>query len=407
MKKQIKYITIKKAIRKKKNPDNFSLSKYSSSPYMACEHACKYCDGRAERYYVEGDFEKDIVIRKNIAEIFTNELNSLRDKGIISFGSGISDPYQPIETQERLMQKISQKMTKNRFPALVMTKSALIQRDLQDWKIINKKNGFILFMSIAFPDEDLRTIFEPNASSLKERFDTLKLFKENGIRTGVLMMPILPFIGDNVKKMEKLIRILKDIGVDFIIPGNLTLRPGKQKKLYLKIIQINFPKFISAYKRLYSENRSSGNTSYQYRKELYPRIGSLLKKYSIPYTPPHSVYKNILPVYDELLILIKQMLTLYDEKGINTQRLQNSFKEYKTWLKNRKEYFNRNRKLSANFIEEELTALIRNGFISEIITNQKLADFLYKVVIEKKIFDPIKLKLINSEVLNEKSDFSR
>ncbi len=64
---------------------------------MACGHGCAYCDGRAERYWVEGDFQRDIVARENIAELLRAELPRLRERAPIAVGSGISDAYQPVE----------------------------------------------------------------------------------------------------------------------------------------------------------------------------------------------------------------------------------------------------------------------------------------------------------------------
>ena len=96
---------VKKALRKQNLPDTFLIGRYSFSPYMACSHGCTYCDGRAERYYVEGDFEKDIVVRMNLIERLLVELPKLRERATIVVGSGISDAYQPPETDARLMRK--------------------------------------------------------------------------------------------------------------------------------------------------------------------------------------------------------------------------------------------------------------------------------------------------------------
>ncbi len=133
------YRTINKAIKKDLFPDPYFVAKYHFSPYMACEHACVYCDGRAEKYFVEGDYEKDIVVRKNLIEILAKELPKMREPGIISIGSGISDVYQPIEKEEKLVQKSAELLLQYDFGVTVLTKSSLVERDLDLWSELNRK----------------------------------------------------------------------------------------------------------------------------------------------------------------------------------------------------------------------------------------------------------------------------
>ncbi len=86
-----RYREVKKAIRKDSLAGVFTGSMYKCSPYHACEHGCIYCDGRAEKYYVEGEFDSDIVIRKNLAELLRNELPRLRERRNCLTAA---DPYQ-------------------------------------------------------------------------------------------------------------------------------------------------------------------------------------------------------------------------------------------------------------------------------------------------------------------------
>ncbi len=182
---------MKKALKKHPLVDPFFISKYATSPYRACEHACSYCDGRAEKYYVEGDFEQDIIIRRNLPDLLRMELSHLKERGVVHFASGVSDPYQPVEKTELLMKKCAEVILQSDFPASVLTKSSLIMRDIDIWKQVHKKNGFCLLMTITFLDDKHRQIFEPGASSMEERFSTLKAFKERGIPTGVGDVPKL------------------------------------------------------------------------------------------------------------------------------------------------------------------------------------------------------------------------
>ena len=140
---------------------------------MACQHGCLYCDGRAEKYYVEGEFDRDIIIRSNLPEVLERELPKLREKGFVSIGSGVSDAYQPVEEQEKLMQKCAEILVQHPFPVTVLTKSALILRDIDLWTKVHERSGFMLVVSLAFADDELRSTFEPGAGTIEQRLTML------------------------------------------------------------------------------------------------------------------------------------------------------------------------------------------------------------------------------------------
>ena len=172
------------------------VGKYSFSPYMACAHGCVYCDGRAERYYVEGDFERDIVVRPNLPELLASELPKLRERGFISIGSGISDAYQPIEAENRIMARCAEVLAAHDHPVTLMSKSALALRDLDAWKAVNDRTRFMMLVSLTHADDGTRQVWEPGASSVDDRIEMLRRFSEAGCATGVLAMPLLPEITD-------------------------------------------------------------------------------------------------------------------------------------------------------------------------------------------------------------------
>lgn len=389
------YKIIKTALRKHPLVDTFCLGKYGFSPYQGCGHACKYCDGRAEKYYVEGDFEKDIVIRKNLPAQLAVDLKKLREPGIITIGSGVSDAYQPIEKDENLMHECAEILAESHFPVLILTKSALILRDLNLWKKVHEKKGFILAVSLTFLNDELRQIFEPNASSVAERLETIETFKKHGMYVGVLAMPFIPYISDDFISIRKLFSKLKEINVDFIIPGGLTLRPGRQKTIFLEKIQSHFPNEVSKIASLYAEDRASGNCIYSYRKQFYPELNKLMEEFSISCPLPHFIFHHKLALYDEIYILLNHLQELYARKDINTARLQKSIKLYTTWLLNEKKYFNRHRKIAYQSLEEKLKQLIIDGKLVEIIENKKLNEFLKSIIIEDQVFDYRQLKLVS------------
>ncbi|MCD4819505.1 MAG: radical SAM protein [Candidatus Cloacimonetes bacterium] len=387
------YRDVKKAIRKSILPDSYFVSKYSFSPYMACEHACKYCDGRAEKYHVEGDYEKDIVVRENIPHILASELPKLREPGTIIIGSGISDSYQPVESEEMLMRKSAKILLEHNFPVCVMTKSSLVERDLDIWKQLNKKNGFTLVMSLTFTDDKHRKIFEPGASTVEERLATLELFKNENISTGVLAMPFLPHISDNEENIHNLMEKLKEIKVDYVLPGLLTLRPGKQKDIFMNEIKQHYPELFSEYEQLYSNELRSGIPVYDYRREKFILAEKIIAESGLNEEVPHYIYHNKFAIYDEIFILLSHMIKLYSRRNISIKRLKSAYHKFAGWLKEEKKYFNRRRSINYNDIENKIYYLFENNGFEKLIGNKKLTDFLRKVVLEHKEFDYQKLKI--------------
>ncbi|MCD4652021.1 MAG: radical SAM protein [Candidatus Cloacimonetes bacterium] len=384
---------VKTVLRKHKHVDPYYMERYSCSPYAACEHGCRYCDGRAERYFVEGDFERDIVIRQNLPEILRKDLARQREYGFILFGSGISDPYQPIEAEEQLMAQAAKIISGTRFGAVIITKSALVLRDIDLWEEVHRQTGVVLMMSITYPDDNLRKVFEPGASPIENRLKTLDEFKKRGIYTGLSAMPFIPFLGDSESHIDATFKHFSDVNVDFVLTGSLTLRPGRQKQFFLDTIEQHFPEHLSQFKRIYNNNLPSGAPIDSYGKDFYRRISSLLVKHKLINQIPHYIYQGRFPVYDELFILMNHMVKLYRNKGINTRNLSDALKRYFFWLEDKRSFMNRRRKLDHRYISDLLLDGFQNKTLEPVIRNSKLFTFLSQVALEKKQLDYTTLKL--------------
>lgn len=387
------YREVKQALRKGLLVNGFNLGKYGFSPYAACSHACTYCDGRAEKYFLAGDFGIDIVIRRNLPAVLDAEFAKLREPGIVSIGSGISDPYQPVEAEERIMERCARLIAKHGYAATVLTKSALILRDIDIWQEVHAKRGFILMLSLVFTDDTERRVFEPAAGSVEERLEVVRQFRAAGIPVCILAMPLLPYIADTDEKAGALFNTLASLGVNCIVPGGLTLRPGRQKETYLEIIRTHYPDLRAEYERLYHENRPSGACLAAYSKDLTRRMGNLLAPLHVPLGLPHHLYRNLLPIYDEVLILMEHMENLYANRGIAVAALKSSRAKYAVWLEAEKTSFNRKRSMPYQVIEEKLRALALTNDLEDLIGNEKLARFLRRIIIEQKTFDYLTLKL--------------
>jgi hypothetical protein len=183
------------------------------------------------------------------------------------------------------------------------------------------------------------------------------------------------------------------IGVEFIVPGGLTLRPGRQKEHFMAVLGSRFPELVGEYEDIYRENRSSGNSTWSYRSGLYDRLKSAFAAVRIPSEAPHSLYKNRMPLYDEVHILLQHMLSIYGRKGVTTTPLEKSLSLYAAWLEKEKALFARKRSLDYRTVEENLRSLASSGELSAILANPKLGTFLGEVILRRRTFDYLDLAL--------------
>lgn len=388
-------VSVAHALKKGVLPDHFTRALYACAPYRGCGHGCRYCDGRAEKYYVEGDFERDIERRANLPELLAVELPVLRDRGIISLGSGVTDCYQPCESVARITERCIPLFQSRGWPTQVMTKSALIMRDLEKWRAVNERGGFLLFMTVTGVDEKNRRVMEPGASSYRERLDTLAAFTAAGMVTGALAMPLLPGISDDDAALRSLFGSLKECGIAFAMAGGLTLRPGRQKDTYFQTLRAARPDLVGEYERLYIEERPSGMPIRTARDELARRIAPLLREIGLPYTLPHRIHARILPQHDSLRILLRDMVELYAERGIATRPLTAAADRYDVWLKEIRTQFRRRRTLESTWLQDRFLNAAELGELDKVLNNDKLASFAKEVVLRGRRLDYLSLKLVD------------
>jgi DNA repair photolyase len=389
---KIHEVKVKSLLRKHRLEGTYFPGKFTFSPYRACQHSCKYCDGRAEKYYVEGDFENDIIARINAPEKLREELGKLRERGYISIGSGVSDIYQPAEAKLQLTRQCLEVISEFDFPVSLMTKSVLLRRDLDILQKINKKAHVNVMISMIYTNDDLRKIFEPFASPVKARLKLAKECKDLGFSVGILAQPFLPFLTDSEAHFHDLANLVKSVKADFIMPGLLTLRPGIQKQCYLAIIEKHFPQYLGKYLEIYSENRVSGSPKKNYCQKIGSKF-SIFSEYQLSQLFPHDVYHNVIPNYDEIFVLLAHMNEVYAYKNIDTTRLKESLKKYILWITEQKKWYARRRNHSYLELERQTKFMLQTKQLLQIIPNEKLVSFLCEVILEDKLFDYFECKL--------------
>ncbi len=378
---------VKKALRKNLFPDPFTVSRYQFSPYMACSHGCAYCDGRAEKYYVEGDFDRDIVVRDNIDQLLLKELSNIREKGPVSISSGVTDAYQPVEEITGLTRKCLDVLSYFDLPVTLLTKSNLIERDFDILSKIAQSNNVSVFISLVHLDDKIRTIFEPHAASVESRLELMGKLKEIGCSVGVLAMPFLPMLEDSSDYLKDLFSEVLSRGVDFVMPGSLTLRPGRQKDFYFNKIAEHYPGHLDNYRNLYSNNLQSGNPLKSYRDDFYGKVGSIVDSMKFNTMVPHRTYRKSLHKSDELYVLLCQLRETYGYKGVDTKRLTKSIESYTSFMENEKKNLGRDIAFNTEYLNKLIPSLCESGKMGKILNNDKLTKFVSEIFLTDTLFD--------------------
>lgn len=256
--------------------------------YRGCTHGCIYCDSRSRCYQMQHDFE-DIEVKLNAPEVLEDALRRKRKKCMIGTGA-MSDPY--IHLEEKLMntRKCIELIYSYGFGLAIQTKSARILRDLDLLKKINERTKCVVQMTLTTFDEALCKIIEPNVSTTRERFEVLKIMRDNGIPTVVWLCPILPFINDTEENIQGILDYCVEAKVHGIIcfGMGLTLREGNREYFYKKL-----DKHLPGMKARYIERY---NYAYQLPSPNNERLMSMFNRTC----KSHGILHNIEECFDYL-----------------------------------------------------------------------------------------------------------
>ncbi|MGA1811151.1 Rv2578c family radical SAM protein [Frondihabitans sp. 4ASC-45] len=255
---------------------------YTINPYRGCSHACVYCYARPTHEHLGmglgDDFETQIVVKTNIAEVLRRELSRKRvlpDR--VALGTN-TDPYQRAEGRYALMPGIIDALTDARMPFSILTKGTLIRRDIGRLRRAADHVDVQLGLSIAVLDDDLQRSIEPGTPSATARLETLKAIRDAGLDCTVFAAPLLPGLTDSAEQIDSLVGALADAGATNVLPTLLYLQPGV-KELYFAWLQRERPDLVAGYRRLYAGGtQASGD----YQKLVYRRLRDALVRHGLP-----------------------------------------------------------------------------------------------------------------------------
>lgn len=212
------------------------------NPYRGCEHGCIYCFARPSHGYLNLspglDFETKLRAKTNLADVLRTELSK---PGYvvkpINIGSN-TDPYQPVERQWRLTRAALEVLAECRHPCTIVTKNALVERDLDILGAMARERLVQVFVSVNSLDNRLASKLEPRASAPHRRLQAVQALAQAGVPTGVLVAPIIPALND--RDMEAVLERGAEAGAN--MAGYTVVRlPWELKTLFREWLAIHVP----------------------------------------------------------------------------------------------------------------------------------------------------------------------
>ncbi len=230
-------VPAKTIVTRKKSTDWFG-SEYNMNIYRGCSHGCIYCDSRSDCY---GDDNFDTVkVKENALEIINNDLRRKAKTGVVATGA-MSDPYNPLEKQLLLTRHALELLNAYGFGVTIATKSDLITRDIDILSEIGQNAPVLCKLTVTTCDDRLAKKIEPHAPDSARRFAAVEQLSSARIFTGILLMPVLPFLEDSFENITGIINRAADCGARFVYPAfGVTLRQN-QRAHYLNALEVLFP----------------------------------------------------------------------------------------------------------------------------------------------------------------------
>jgi DNA repair photolyase len=196
------------------------------------------------------DFEREIVVKVNAPERLRVELARPSWRGEhVALGTN-TDPYQWVEGRYKLMPGIWEAMRDARNPCSVLTKSPLLLRDLDLMREIAERTEFSAALSVPTLDEKAWRATEPHTPNPRARIEAVAELKRAGIRTGILIAPLMPGINDSPEQVERILALASDAGADYVTGIALHLR-REVRELFFEWLRGNRPQLVDRYEHLY------------------------------------------------------------------------------------------------------------------------------------------------------------
>ncbi len=227
------------AISRNDSPDvGFHLG---LNPYRGCEHGCIYCYARPTHSYLNLspglDFETRLIAKRNIAAVLRRELASPRhEPAPLAIGT-VTDAYQPVEREWRLMRGVLQVLAEARHPLAIVTKGSGVERDIDLLAPMAAQRLAAVYVTVTTLDPKLARVLEPRAAAPHRRLRTIRTLAEAGIPVGVSVAPQIPFLNDD---MEQVLEAAHEAGARGAFYTVLRL-PWEVSPMFRQWLELHYP----------------------------------------------------------------------------------------------------------------------------------------------------------------------
>jgi DNA repair photolyase len=277
------------------SPQQTGMGFWSLNPYVGCEFGCSYCFARfAHRYVVERGragggpgtatwnddaFERQVFVKSEAPDVLALTLKPSRlGDAAIAIGTA-TDPYQPAERRFRLTRRILERLAQfHGLNVSLVTKSPLVTRDLDVLARLAERSRLTVYLSLITIEVPLIRQLEARSPMPQVRLRAVEKLAAGGIRTGVMIAPVLPGVTDGVAQLRALMRAARDAGASFVHAAPLRLYPAV-RPTFLPIVARHFPALLARYERAFD---ARGAVTGAYAAALERRVARLQRELGFP-----------------------------------------------------------------------------------------------------------------------------
>ncbi|ETK37536.1 Rv2578c family radical SAM protein [Microbispora sp. ATCC PTA-5024] len=261
---------------------------WTINPYRGCSHACVYCFARKTHEYLDldagRDFDSKIVVKVNAPDLVRRELAAPKWTGApIAMGTNV-DCYQRAEGRYRLMPGIIAALRDAANPFSILTKGSLILRDLDLLVEASQVTEVSTAVSAGFLDDDAWRAVEPGTPNPRKRLEVCATLNEHGVRCGVLMAPILPYLTDSPALLSATVRRIAEAGAVHVTPIVLHLRPGA-REWFMAWLSREHPRLVPRYLELYGRGAYAPKA---YQERIGRQVAELARQHGVGRATPRE-----------------------------------------------------------------------------------------------------------------------
>jgi len=276
---------------------------WSINPYRGCEFGCKYCYARYTHEFLEPAqpseeptsedaiqpwaqaFERRVYMKQNAAWLLAQELRRIDPEDEIAIGTA-TDPYQPIERSACITRSLLEVFAqRSGYRIGLVTKSTLIERDVDLLRDVARRNTLVLHLTITTPDAKLARILEPRAPRPDLRLQTVQRLRAAGLTAGILCSPLLPGITDTAESIDRMAKLAAKTDASFFAAEPLFLK-SCSLPTFRSFLSEHFPHLAQDYERRFA---SDAFATPQYRNQLAILVQRACRRYHLPTRSTYAI----------------------------------------------------------------------------------------------------------------------